>query len=266
MPQSCSGGQVSTLQNPVSPDCDCVSISKIQFGENDTLIITLSNGQTYTSGSLTGDSGVGIQSVTVNDDYELVVVLTDGQTYTSASLQGPAGAAGPQGPAGADGLDGNQVVRAIMAITGSSTYAGWTTVDTATLDASTFEEDQDLVSFVARAIVVGTKEDVDGQNFRILLDGQTICVAGPLGVNGPQGVRFEGNIVRSTDGAVRVEYKVIPIEDAVLAFISNAEIHYSPVVYTGLDFSAPIDLEFQVLGDDIRDDIFIVQKHKYVAP
>lgn len=258
---SCTGGKISSLELPVNPDCDCVGIKRIQWGENDTLIITLTNGQTYTSGSLKGDDGVGITSVTVNDDFELVVVLSNGQTYTSASLQGPAGPTGPQG------LPGDQVLAALLSISGTTTYASWTTADSITLAADTFEEDQDIVSFIMRAIVP-VKTDVGNQSFRILLDGQTLITLGPLDPEGPIGIRLEGNIVRYDSTTVRVEIKADVLNQMPFTnfTIGSSALYQSPLAFTGLDFTQAMDLEFQLQGDDLRPDIFIVKKHKYIAP
>lgn len=260
---SCTGGKISSLELPVNPDCDCVGIKRIQWGENDTLIITLTNGQTYTSGSLQGDDGVGITSATVNDDFELVVVLSNGQTYTSASLQGPAGPTGPQG------IPGEQVLASRMTNSGTADYASWTMIDFVALPEFTFAIDQDMVSFVMRGIITTGKSDVGNQSFRIVLDGQTLISLGPLDAEGPIGIRFEGNITRTYIDAVYVEIKACVLSTGLLPAsytYSQGDLYLSPTGFSGLDFSQPLLLEFQAQGDDIRNDIFIVKKHKFVTP
>ena len=56
-----------------------------------------------------GEDGTGIQSIVFNADYTMTITLTDGTTYTSPSLRGETGATGatgPQGPAGPQGPQG----------------------------------------------------------------------------------------------------------------------------------------------------------------
>lgn len=45
------------LEINASDECECVSISRIQFNPDNTLTITLTNGNSYTSGSLKGATG-----------------------------------------------------------------------------------------------------------------------------------------------------------------------------------------------------------------
>lgn len=103
-------GQKGDPGDPGEPGSDGVGISSIVFNADDTLTITLTNGNTYTSGSLRGAAGaagqagadgVGITSVVFNNDDTLTITLSNGNTYTSGSLRGPAGPAGPAGAAGA---------------------------------------------------------------------------------------------------------------------------------------------------------------------
>ena len=47
-----------------------------------------------------GDPGVGITSISFNSDYTMTITLSDGTTYTSMSLKGETGPQGPQGEAG----------------------------------------------------------------------------------------------------------------------------------------------------------------------
>ena len=57
-----------------------------------------------------GADGTGIQSIVFNADYTMTITLTDGTTYTSPSLRGETGATGatgPQGPAGPQGPQGD---------------------------------------------------------------------------------------------------------------------------------------------------------------
>lgn len=55
-----------------------------------------------------GEDGVGIQSIVFNVDYTMTITLTDGTTYTSPSLRGETGATGPAGPQGPTGPQGPQ--------------------------------------------------------------------------------------------------------------------------------------------------------------
>lgn len=47
-----------------------------------------------------GDPGVGIASISFNSDYTMTITLSDGTTYTSMSLKGDTGPQGPQGETG----------------------------------------------------------------------------------------------------------------------------------------------------------------------
>lgn len=47
-----------------------------------------------------GADGVGIDNIKFNADYTMTITLTDGTTYTSPVLRGETGPQGPQGPAG----------------------------------------------------------------------------------------------------------------------------------------------------------------------
>lgn len=47
-----------------------------------------------------GDPGVGITSISFNSDYTMTITLSDGSTYTSMSLKGDTGPQGPQGETG----------------------------------------------------------------------------------------------------------------------------------------------------------------------
>lgn len=102
-----------------------VSVETIEFNQDYTMTITLSDGTTFTSQSLrgaTGDTGpqgptgTGITSITFNSDYTMTVTLTDGSVWTSGSLRGPQGEQGPQGETGygipPGGSAGNFLVKA----------------------------------------------------------------------------------------------------------------------------------------------------------
>lgn len=47
-----------------------------------------------------GEQGVGITSISFNSDYTMTITLSDGNTYTSMSLKGDTGPQGPQGETG----------------------------------------------------------------------------------------------------------------------------------------------------------------------
>ena len=47
-----------------------------------------------------GEQGVGITSISFNSDYTMTITLSNGQTYTSMSLKGETGPQGPQGETG----------------------------------------------------------------------------------------------------------------------------------------------------------------------
>ena len=49
---------------------------------------------------LPGEQGVGITSISFNSDYTMTIILSNGETYTSMSLKGETGPQGPQGETG----------------------------------------------------------------------------------------------------------------------------------------------------------------------
>lgn len=67
------------------------------------------NGKLWTIPSGTGpqgEDGNGIASAGLNADYTLTLTYTDGTTYTTPSIRGETGATGPQGPQGETGATG----------------------------------------------------------------------------------------------------------------------------------------------------------------
>ena len=54
-----------------------------------------------------GDTGNGIASTTLNADYTLTITYTDGTSWTSTSIRGETGATGATGPQGPQGLKGD---------------------------------------------------------------------------------------------------------------------------------------------------------------
>ncbi len=54
-----------------------------------------------------GPQGVGIASTVLNDDYTLTINLTDGNSYTTTSIRGETGPAGADGQDGKDGEPGS---------------------------------------------------------------------------------------------------------------------------------------------------------------
>lgn len=58
------------------------------------------------AGVFDGEDGVGIASITFDADNKMTVTMTDGSSYVSPVLKGDTGATGPQGPAGATGPQG----------------------------------------------------------------------------------------------------------------------------------------------------------------
>lgn len=58
-----------------------------------------------------GEDGVGIYSIVYNPDYTMAITLTDGTTYTSPSLRGETGATGATGPQGIQGPQGPQGIQ-----------------------------------------------------------------------------------------------------------------------------------------------------------
>ena len=66
-----------------------------------------------------GEDGVGIQSITFNSDYTMTITLTDGQTYTSGSLRGPQGEQGIQGIQGETGPQGPAGTTPVISATAS---------------------------------------------------------------------------------------------------------------------------------------------------
>ena len=60
------------------------------------------------AGVFDGEDGVGIASITFDAADKMTVTMTDGSTYVSPVLKGDTGATGPQGPTGATGPQGPQ--------------------------------------------------------------------------------------------------------------------------------------------------------------
>ena len=58
-----------------------------------------------------GADGVGIDNIVFNADYTMTITLTDGTTYTSPSLRGETGATGATGPQGIQGPQGPQGIQ-----------------------------------------------------------------------------------------------------------------------------------------------------------
>lgn len=100
------------------PGADGVGIENIVFNSDYTMTITTTDGDTYTSQSLRGETGAtgatgaqgatgatgatgnGISNIVFNADYTMTITTTDGNTWTSGSLRGPQGEQGPAGSGG----------------------------------------------------------------------------------------------------------------------------------------------------------------------
>ena len=120
---------------------DGVSVASTVVNHAGQLVITLTNGNTSTSGSLVGvpgvdgtpgldgvpgadgvdgKDGVSVASAVVSGASELVITLTDGSVHISPSLRGAqgemgeAGVAGKEGAPGEDGRDGVSVASTVV--------------------------------------------------------------------------------------------------------------------------------------------------------
>ena len=67
---------------------------------------------------LPGEQGVGITSITFNSDYTMTIALSNGNTYTSMSLKGETGPQGPQGATGPQGVQGPQGIQGPQGVQG----------------------------------------------------------------------------------------------------------------------------------------------------
>lgn len=93
------------IQGPVGPTGN--GIANAVVNNNYELVLTFTNGTTYTSGSirgaqgLTGPTGNGISSTTLNNDYTLTLGYTNGTSWTSPnSIRGEKGDKGDKGDPG----------------------------------------------------------------------------------------------------------------------------------------------------------------------
>ena len=76
------------------------------------------------AGVFDGEDGVGVASITFDAADKMTVTMTDGSTYVSPVLKGETGATGPQGPAGATGATGPQGPKGDTGATGPQGPAG----------------------------------------------------------------------------------------------------------------------------------------------
>lgn len=65
---------------------DGVGIADIKLGENDELIVTLTDGTEKNLGKVKGEDGVGISGVSINENGELIVTLTDGTELNAGAV------------------------------------------------------------------------------------------------------------------------------------------------------------------------------------
>ena len=99
-----------------------VGITGATLNANYTLTISFSDGTSYTTPSIRGETGAtgetgptgatgatgnGIQSAVLNNDYTLTLTFTDGTSYSTPSIRGATGATGPTGATGATGATPN---------------------------------------------------------------------------------------------------------------------------------------------------------------
>lgn len=69
-------------------------ISSVSLNPDYTLTIETTDGESYTVGPIRGDRGNGISSVRLNPDYTFTITTTDGDIYTSPSIRGAKGDTG----------------------------------------------------------------------------------------------------------------------------------------------------------------------------
>lgn len=69
-------------------------ISSVSLNPDYTLTIETTDGESYTVGPIRGERGNGIESVRLNPDYTLTITTTDGDIYTSPSIRGAKGDTG----------------------------------------------------------------------------------------------------------------------------------------------------------------------------
>lgn len=118
-----------------------------------------------------GNDCVGIKSIVFNTDNTMTVTLTDGTTYTSGSLKGAKGAKGDAGATGATGvvLLYNEYSNATTALTGS-----YQTLDSFALAAAQLGADGDMIHIHAVFNVLVLPTNPDYNLVRIRLGGNDL--------------------------------------------------------------------------------------------
>jgi fructose-specific component phosphotransferase system IIB-like protein len=121
---------------------DGVGISNTVLNSDYTLTLTFTDGTSYTTPSIRGETGatgqtgpqgpagqngsngqdgVGIANAVLNSDYTLTLTFTDGTSYTTPSIRGETGATGATGERGPQGVQGE---RGLQGETGPQGPAG----------------------------------------------------------------------------------------------------------------------------------------------
>lgn len=125
-------------------------IDTIVFNNDYTLTFNMTNGDTFTTGSIRGaqgetgatgadgTDGVGIASTVLNADYTLTITLTDGTEYTTGSIRGEQGEAGSDAEATDVQINGTSITSnhvANIPIVTTSTAGVMSATDKTNLDA-----------------------------------------------------------------------------------------------------------------------------------
>lgn len=63
-------------------------IERVEFNSDYTLTIYCTDGTSYTTSNIRGETGNGIASVVFNSDFTLTINFTDGNSYTTGNIRG----------------------------------------------------------------------------------------------------------------------------------------------------------------------------------
>jgi len=137
---------------------------------------------------LKGDTGVGIESVTMNADYTLTVKLTDGSSVTTDSIRGEKGETGATGPKGDTGVGVesvtmNQDYTLTIVLTDGSTLNTPSLRGAQGIQGVKGDTGTGIESVTANADYTLTVELTDGTSVT------TQSLRGETGAQGPQGIQ-----------------------------------------------------------------------------
>ena len=197
---------------------DGVGIANAEI-KNGELVITYTNGTTANLGKVvgdkgeTGETGIGVAEVKINENGELVITYTNGKSITLGKVVGDKGEQGEQGVPGADGKDGVGVDKVEINAEGKLviTYTNGTSV---TLDKVVGENGKDGEDGEDGAAGVGVAEVKINENGELVITytngtyanlGVVVGKDGSNGSNGSNGSDGKDgvgvkNVAIDTDG------------------------------------------------------------------